>query len=475
MKRTTVLPKVLDWCLLAVAITFLLSNLFFAHEQLRWLLTLFVAVLMGFCIPWLDRPPRATGLMLFFLGAVLLFLSGAPLEQWIRAYSQNMNLLMLFVLVPLLGMPLKYGHYTRHLSRLYHRHVTNRFRLYLLSGGLSLMFSPVLNLAAITMIKDVTPRSLTPSAEQALYMSLSRTYGLSLSWTPYFGTVILVLSLLNVSWPTIAPITLGFALTVFAVSCLMEYRRIVQGEGELFREPSTASNGQRVTQELAPTADGHLRKWDAKIVELVIILILLIAITIGIHEWFHLEMTLSVSLVSIFFPVLWTIYLKKWHRLLPGWRLYFRRVLPRIKNEIFLFMNAGFFGGAVVASGYGEVLPQILEGLTGNHPVGLIAWIGLTIILFPIMGIHPLVLPLIYAAVLPHAALPLHLLTITFVILASWSIALSISPFSAATLVVIRGTAYSNYQASVGWNWRFCLMGYGTMLVFAIVLHFLLR
>ena len=472
MKQYTVLPKILDWCLFGVAVVFLLFNLFFVPEQLRWVLTVFVAVLMGFCIPFLDRPPRMTGMLLFVLGAMLLAISHAPLEQWIGAYSQNLNLLMLFVLVPLLGMPLKYGHYTRHLSRLYHRYVHNRFRLYLLSGGLSLMFSPVLNLAAITMIKDVTPRSLTPSAEQALYMSLSRTYGLSLSWTPYFGTVILVLSLLNVSWPRIAPITLGFAMTVFAVSCLLDYKRFAHGEKALFREPPAALNGQRVNQELALTDDGQLRKWDTKIVELVIILTLLIVITIGIHEWFHLEMTLSVSLVSIFFPVLWTAYLKKWHRLIPGWQLYFRSVLPRIKNEIFLFMNAGFFGGAVVASGYGEVLPRILEGLTGNHPVGLIALIGLTIMLFPLMGIHPLVLPLIYAAVLPHAALPLDMLTITFVILASWSLALSISPFAAATLVVIRGTAYTNYQASIGWNWRFALMGYVIMLVFATVLHF---
>lgn len=475
MKQRLVWQTVLDWCLFGVAVAFLLSNLFFVSAPLTWGLTVFVALLMGLSIPYLDKLPRLTGLVLFSLGAVLLTTTQAPPEQWIRAYSQNLNLLMLFVLVPLLGMPLKYGHYIANLTRLYHRYVHNRFRLYFVSGVLSLIFSPILNLAAIVMIKDVTPRTLTPLAEKSLFMSLSRTYGLSLCWTPYFGTVILVLSLLSVPWPTIAPITLGFAIAVFGLTSLFEYRRFSRGETIIFTEPPAVRGTPGIQRELAIVRDDSFRKWDVnKIVELMVILVLLIFVTIGIHEWFGLEMTLSVSLVSIFFPMIWTAYLRKWHRYRLGWQLYFRRQLPKIKNEIFLFMNAGFFGGAVVASGYGEVLPRILEGLTGNQPLGMIALMGLSIMLFPVMGIHPLVLPLIYASVLPHTDIPLHVLTITFVVLTSWALALSIAPFAAATLVVIRGTKYTNYQASLGWNWYFALIGFVIMLLFASCLHVIL-
>lgn len=470
-KKGLGLIGILDWCLLSVAVVTLLVNLFFPVEQLRGLLAIFVALLMGLSFPFLDIIPRMTGLLLFILGATLFIISHVPLDLWISAYSQNLNLLMLLTLVPLLGIPLRYGDYTRHLSRLYHRYVCNPFRLYLLSGVSSLLLSPVLNLAAITLIKELSPRTLTPLAEQALCMSLARTYGLSLSWTPFFGTVILVLSFLNVSWAEIAPITFGFAITVFAISCLLDYRRLTYGE-KLFKElPGSLSESEK---EWLPSKDNQQGHWKQKIMELVFILVLLVFITIGIHEWFELDMMLGVSLLSIIFPIIWTAYLKKWRHLFSGWQIYIHHILPNIKNEIFLFMNAGFFGGAVVYSGYGKMLPRVLEWLTGDHPLGWIALIGLSIMLFPLIGIHPLVLPLIYAVVLPEVVVPLHLLTITFIILVSWSLTLPISPFSAATLVVIRGTTYSNFRASIGWNWHFALTGYIIMIIFALTLQYIL-
>jgi DcuC family C4-dicarboxylate transporter len=213
---------VLDTLLFGVAIFFLLSNLF-DTEFLKIVLSILATMILLCSIPLLKPLPKFYAITLYILGVLLFVVTDASLEEWLNSLEKNMGLLVLFILVPLIGIPIKYGEYIRNIGKLYDKFVTNIHRLHTVTGILSLLFSPVLTIAAISILKDLSPKLSGGMANKSFLTALSRSFGLTLCWTPYFASVIFILSLLNIEWITLVPYTLTFTLTAFLLSCLVEY------------------------------------------------------------------------------------------------------------------------------------------------------------------------------------------------------------------------------------------------------------
>ena len=59
---------------------------------------------------------RVIGILLFSLSIVLLLYSQAPFAIWKEALQENSYLIVMFIMVPLLGIPVQHGGYSESLS-----------------------------------------------------------------------------------------------------------------------------------------------------------------------------------------------------------------------------------------------------------------------------------------------------------------------------------------------------------------------
>jgi hypothetical protein len=205
-----------------------------------------------------------------------------------------------------------------------------------------------------------------------------------------------------------------------------------------------------------------------KIAELVVIILFILISTLGVYYSSTFGMSTAICLVSIVVPFIWLAFLRKLDKAKESFGYYFHELLPKLKGEILLMISAGFFGFAFVNSSYSHVVPDFFNQLAGDHAFTFIFILSFIMIFIPVLGVHPFVMTSIFAATLTHGNIPISPLVLAFVILCSWGLALVLSPFSTATLVIARDTIYSPFKVSVIWN-----LGYiGILFILLVVSAF---
>jgi hypothetical protein len=438
---------IIDILFLTLAIVSIIISLFDFFPLILSISTFILGITIVFCLPVIPKGPKFYSLGMLLIGSFLLFQNGSNLKVWEQAINSNMDLLTLFILVPLLSLPIRYGSYIEVINLIFRGLGGVKWKIHAFSSLLVALLAPILTLGAVTMIKDLSPQF---SNEKTFLVSLSRIFGLTLFWTPYFGTVIFILSLLNLEWGEIVPFTFAFAIFGLIVSILFE--RIIN-KGMQVDEFKDLDN--------SPLPPGDRKK----IIELIIIILSLLLLTLAIYYGTNLNMAISISLVSMVTPIIWLHYLKKINRLKDSLRYYFQNLLPKLKGEIVLILSASFFGFAFVNSRYSTLVPRIFSEITQNNSFVFILLLSFIMIFISVIGVHPFVLTTIFAATLSNGGIPISQIVLAFVILCSWGMALTLSPFSATTLVVARDTLYSPYRVSVVWN-----IGYiGLLYLFLVI------
>lgn len=95
-----------------------IGNVFLAQPLLALINTIMLvfAVILSFIAT--KGSTRMIAAILLFVGAFLLIYAQAPLDVWEKALLENGYLLAMFIMVPLISLPVRYGGYNDRL-RLY--------------------------------------------------------------------------------------------------------------------------------------------------------------------------------------------------------------------------------------------------------------------------------------------------------------------------------------------------------------------
>lgn len=408
-------------------------------------------------LPRLERTAKLTASAFFSISALLYFLFYEKISPVTELVSTNLSLVTLFLLIPLLGLPIHFGGYIEPLKQIYERHMVQDWKVFSFSNILAYMLSPVMNVAAVSLTADIVPKE---RRNLSISRALLRGYCLSLPWTPFFASVIFVLSLLSMNWLRIAPFTFGYTMLIVLLGILINiWAEKIRRRNE--------ENDSRSNLSYVNSKDDI--SWH-KIVELAVVIILMVGSIFLVHEFFSLSMTLSVSVVALIFPILWSLYLKQTGQFLKLGRHYVRETLSKVKNEVMIFFSASFFGYVFLDTGLGDYLPQLFHALTNSNTYGLIVAISFTQMILTIVGVHPLVVAIVFAGSLVQGT-TLHLTTISFLILSAWGLALTLTPFAAVTLILSRLFKQKPYVIGFRLNWLFIVFAYVVMVMFAIVIE----
>lgn len=438
-----------------ILIVVYISNVFIQNPALNYITYIAVGILIFLSFPYIDIPNRIVSAILFAAATIMLFLSGADITVYLKGIGKNSGLLVLFILVPVLGIPFRYDKYQDALQEFYDRRIKTRSGFYLFSSFLSHFLGSLINVASLPIIKEITVASEDKRNRNLLMKAVIRGNTVGLLWSPSFLSIALIVDMMNLSWNEIFPI--GFSLAVII---------ILTGWGLEFMKEGSSFSSSLIRKGSSNSQQGP----SGYLLELIAVSAVFFSAVILLNQKTPYTVLTIVPILSIVFPLLWAAVFKRMHFYTTNVREYFSRKLLESKNQLVLFGIAGYLGVAIQNTSFSGYIVKLFDNnlLTGQFFGGF--FLVLVISASAMVGLHPLVSVTTLISALTPPPAGLDPLFIAMCLLVGYTAAVIISPFSAT--VLITSGLYDNlpFKTGFGKNWLFCLVSSVVSVIFISVL-----
>lgn len=408
-----------------------LVNYFLKIPQLSILSSFLIIIIVLQALPDLPKTNLRVCLGLLIIGGLLLIFKGASPALWLSALVKNAGLVTLFVAVPLIGLPLYYDKYEAELKNLALRHLTGVWGFCLLIAIVSHLLGVIISIGAVPLIYELFKNNARLyKAEKLFLVALLQGYMATGFWSPAWASMAVVTHNLAIPWLSIIPFGLLFTVMAISLSLFLIYLEIRRNPGSY----------QNLTPDYNVTVS-----WQ-KIITLVLLIGGFIGAIILVDIATSWELLIIIPLVSILFPPVAAVLLRKGPQLKKGLQNYYFVSLLKVKNEIILFTAAGFLGKALEVSGISQVIPQLLPPWLQHYPLFTIIFLMSIMILISLPGIHPVVTGSALVGAIDPITLGLTPMIFGLTILTGWALSILLSPFSAVSLIL------SGLEGIPSWN-----------------------
>lgn len=379
---------------------------------------------------------RMIGAVLLSLGIAVLVYAHAPLDVWKQALQENAYLIVMFIMIPLLGIPVQHGGYSDSLREVFVRYAHTNTRYYAVVSGMAALIGVLLSIAAVPLTYEVSRASGRSENKKLLSTALSRGFTTCMIWAPTSATIALVVQVTGVDWVAFFPFALACAVVAEAVGVLMADKR-----------PS------QVVDE--PVGEFDLRKG----MELCVFGFLLIALVMVVSRFGGLSIMLVVAMASLVCPVVWMTLIGRFPTYVREFRdEYVKKKLPQVKNQIVLFAGAGLFAQSIGYSHGGDALAGVLLQLAGQNVVVLtIVIVGITLATSAV-GVHPIVVIAVVGGALSAAECGVTPIYLALVFSISWAMGNALCPASANVIAVADMVGQSPVKVGLRWNGPYVLV-----------------
>lgn len=406
---------------------------------------------------------KISSIILVAIGTTIFLTVNFDLTTYFSAYAKNASIITLFILVPLISIPLRIGGYLDALSNLYCLFIKNKNQLYLFSSSLTYLLSIILNFGSVILVYNLTNAENKPNIKPSVLRALLRGYPLSIYWSPYFVSVALILSYFPISW-----------LQVFLVGVVLSFINLSIG---YFIEKADSKKGNEnnsINMEGDPLNLEDYKNDIKKVRELFIIGASLTALILILEHITNIKIITLVPLMAILSVFLWTVYLKKTNKLKFAIKNYIVKDLVSMKNEMALFISAGFFGEAIFHAGFSNQITSFIYYLGITHAIELSLFLFGSVILLSFIGIHPFVsVTTLSVSVMGADFIVGKEWLIAISLLSAWPVTTATSPFSGLVLWISSITSQSPLQVGLKQNWKHALIVSISSLVLINLIHYI--
>ena len=160
----------------------LIANVFFASSMLDDLNLMLMVGVIALSFAASTGSSRVIGILLFGSSIALLLHSQAPLDVWKQALRENSYLIAMFVLVPLLSIPVQHGGYGESLREVFVRYANTDSRYYALVSIMAAFVGVLISIAAVPLTYEVSRASGCNYDEKLLASALSRGFITCMIW-----------------------------------------------------------------------------------------------------------------------------------------------------------------------------------------------------------------------------------------------------------------------------------------------------
>ncbi|MBX9973540.1 hypothetical protein [Cytobacillus firmus] len=401
------------------------------------------------------------GVFLAF-GAVLLWTGGSEWQQYILAFGPMLDLLTMFTLIPILGIPIKLGRYGEGIQAIIQKRVKTSGHLYMMTSGISYFFSIFMNLATLPMtyysIRPALGSFPVRNKERFMSRAISRGFAMPLIWAPVTPIVGIVITMTGVSWVSILPYVIPLSILGLAMDWFIGSR-----QSQPMKLPHA---GEESVHETAAALEAGYAGRPGRVFQILIAIAIFNVLVSLAETQFTLPFLILVSLIVIPFAFSWSLILRKGREFGDQLADHFNSFAMSMKDQFFIFLSTGFFISAINLSKANEVLYGWITAFIN------VAGVEVFLIILPLiplglafLGLHPAVsLALMIEGVNPAAiGISPHILTVAM--LSGAVSAFLVGPYNATLGLMSNIIKVDSYKVS-NWNMPFaavyvaCVMFY---------------
>ncbi|MCM3115559.1 hypothetical protein M3610_09695 [Neobacillus sp. MER 74] len=403
-------------------------------------------------------------------GVVLLLTSGASWQQYILSFGPMLDLLTMFTLIPILGIPIKLGGYSGGIQSIITKRVKTSGQLYMITSGISYFFSIFMNLATLPMTYysirpalDVIP---VENKERFMSRAITRGFAMPLLWAPVTPIVGIVITMTGVSWVSILPYVIPLSIVGVGVDWYIGSRRasiMIHNKQDLSVHETAA------TLETSNPANRSRRVFQ------ILLAIVIFNVVISLVESkFPYPFLILVSLMVIPFSFTWALFLKKGKEFGAHLINHLKTFSVSMKDQFFIYLSAGFFISTINISHANVWLDAWVNKFIN------FAGVEIFLILLPLiplalafLGLHPAVSLALMTEGLNPAVVGISPHILTVAMLAGAVSAFLVGPYNATLGLMSSIVKESSYQVS-NWNLSFASIYIGCVMLYLFVLQLFL-
>ncbi|NBI28688.1 hypothetical protein [Chengkuizengella marina] len=402
---------ILTMCLMYIV------QFFLQLEALYVLLSFFVIFIFFSSLIYAKSFARFWALSFFSLGFLVNVTKGANLTNIIDGILVNLPIIALLILAPLILIPLKISNYFKSLSFFLVRLVQKPKKLFGGLTGFIFLFGPILNLGSIRLINDMIQHlNLSPKFLSRVYFI---GYSTAFVWSPFLISVATATFYLDVPLLSYIPYGILFAFIQLIIGNL------------LFMKMTKKTSKEE--QNSGIKVEGYHIK---KVLELSVLTILLGITMFVIQYMTGWSMLLVVSMVSIIFPLLWSIVFKKFKAFREQFKIYKKNSVPVMNNEIILFISIGFLGNSLIGTSFSEQVQLLMLSISNFSLFLFVVFILSMMILLTFIGVHPLIIVTVLATQFDPSLILIEKEIFILIMMMGWSIATILSPVTPLNILV---------------------------------------
>ncbi|MFD1038409.1 hypothetical protein ACFQ3N_08350 [Virgibacillus byunsanensis] len=406
-------------------------------------------------LPYLTKVPKILIISLLGVSSILYVVNGSLYEGFI-GLNMNATILMIFIFVPLLSIPIKFGDYLTQINNVLTKYMKSTIRLYLFIKFSVLGVGSIMGMGTVPLIYHLTNTKVVRLYQPLQISAIGRGFSLSFLWSPYYISIAFMISYYNVNWIEIAPFGLVFTLlgTIVGVILLRKYN-------------------QKLEVSLDRNYDG--KKAKKKLLELVSIIALITFVSIIIDSQVDQSMLTVISLVAIITSFIWSLFFQSFKSYLQSLYQFTQERVPAMGNELSLFIAAGVIGHAILISGADQLMMIFLDTVGVTHTLVVIPVVSMVILVFSYIGVLSIV-PITVVTIALSAS-PLYMddhLILALGTLLIWSITVVSSPFSGVNLLMASLTKKNPFEYGLKLNLKFSIVFWITGYLALVVIYYLI-
>ncbi|MDP5275468.1 hypothetical protein [Chengkuizengella axinellae] len=440
---------VFDRSLIILSMCFVyMAQYFLQLEALHVLLAFLVIFVFFNSLFYAKSFARLWALVFFSIGLIINVAKGVHYLDIIDGMLVNLPIIALLILAPIILIPLKISDYFKSLSVFLVRLVQKPKKLFGGLTGFIFIFGPILNMGTIRLIHEMVDHlNLSPKFLSKVYFI---GYSTAFVWSPFLISVATATYYLDIPSISYIPYGILFAIIQLLVGNL------------LFMKTSNQSTIPLKKQYVQ--IESYHRK---KVFELFFLTILL-GLTMFIVEYMtKWPMLLVVSLVSIVFPLIWSIVFQKVIEFSKQFQMYKKNSVPVMNNEIVLFISVGFLGESLIGTAFSDRVQLLMVSISNISILLFIVCILSSMIILTFIGVHPLIIVTVLATQFDPSVIQIGKEIFVLIMMMGWSIATILSPVTPLNILVSGMVNEKSLVVGLKWNGLYLVLIFIASIVYA--------
>lgn len=436
---TKILERICNLGIVGLVLTIFLRE--FIHSNvLLSLETILLLAVVVICVILAKGIPFYMSIITLTLGHLLVFKYQMGYGIWYEGITKNLPLGVVFVVVPILSIPLRLGGYLTTVHDFVAKYIAKTCSLFFALSGSAFALSSITNLGFIRILHTLVEKVNFPP--KFLAKAYSVGFASVIVWSPYFASVNLVLYYTHVKFSSyfLYGFFLGFLLLILG-NFLFYRDKNCQLE---VKERITAGSSQQVNNK--------------KMLQLLANLLgLFILVIIGEKILKFSSMMLIVSFIAFVYSFLWALFIREGKSFLLSLGNYYRGILG-VKNELVFFISVGFFGVVLANTPLQGVIEKVFQGLAGYSTFFVAEVIIIVTSMLSILGIHHVITVTTLGLSLQASVLGLSDIGYALTLVSAYTVSMILSPFAPFNIITGGLTKENSFVVSLRWNLLFGLV-----------------